>query len=133
MSGCGRPAADHPEIRQVLGQQTEAWNRGDLDGFMQGYWKSDETVFRSSTGETHGWQAVLDKYKQSYPTPERMGRLAFEGVQISRTGEEQAEVSGRFRLRIDADGGGQQTGRFYLMMRRIDGAWVIVKDYTVGG
>jgi uncharacterized protein (TIGR02246 family) len=133
LGGCGRPSVDHPEIRAVFSKQTEAWNRGDLEGFMQGYWKSDETVFRSPKGETRGWQAVLDRYKQSYPTPEKMGQLAFEELQISRTGADKAEVSGRYRLKTGDGGGNPQTGRFYLTLRRIDGAWVIVKDYTNGG
>ncbi|HVP10107.1 MAG TPA: nuclear transport factor 2 family protein [Phycisphaerae bacterium] len=131
--GCGRPAVDHADIRAVLARQTEAWNHGDIEGFMQAYWKSDQTVFRSPKGETHGWEAVLDRYKQSYPTPEKMGRLAFEGLQISQTGEDKADVSGRYRLETGAGRAGIQTGRFYLTMRRIDGAWLIVNDYTVGG
>lgn len=132
IGGCARPAADYPEIRCVLAKQADAWNRGDLEGYMQGYWKSDETVFRSSKGEARGWQAVLDRYRQTYPTPDKMGQLAFEGLQISRTGEDQAEVSGRYRLKPADAKGTAQTGRFYLTMRRIDGAWVIVKDYTIG-
>jgi uncharacterized protein (TIGR02246 family) len=133
LNGCARPAADHPEIRAVLSKQTEAWNRGDIEGFMQGYWKSDETVFRTLKGETRGWQAVLERYQQTYPTPEKMGRLAFENLQISQTAEDRAEVSGRYRLMTGNKGSDTQTGRFYLTMRRIDGAWVVVKDFTVGG
>jgi ketosteroid isomerase-like protein len=134
LGGCARPAVDHPEIRAILNQQADAWNRGDLEGYMQGYWKSDETVFRSPKGETRGWQAVLEKYRQAYPTREKMGRLLFEGLQISTMGEDKAEVSGRYRLKTDgAAGSGQSSGRFYLAMRRIDGAWVIVRDYTIEG
>lgn len=129
LSGCGKPV-DHPEIRGVLGKQEQAWNRGDLDGFMQGYWKSDELVFSSPKGQTRGWQAVLEQYRQSYSTREKMGRLAFEELQIARPGEDQAEVSGKYRLKHPD---GPRTGRFYLYMQRIDGAWVIVKDYTVDG
>jgi ketosteroid isomerase-like protein len=128
MGGCGKPA-DHPEIRSVLAQQEEAWNRGDLDGFMAHYWKSDELVFRSPKGETHGWQAVLDRYRKAYPTKEAMGSLRFEVGKISPAGPEAFEVAGQFRQEV-ADGA--QTGRFYLHFRRIGGQWVIVRDFTVG-
>jgi uncharacterized protein (TIGR02246 family) len=133
LGGCARPTTDYPEIRSVLAKQADAWNRGDLEGYMQAYWKSDDTVFRSSKGETRGWQAVLDRYRQSYPTPEKMGRLNFEGLQISQTGDDQAEVSGRYRLKTIDGKGSVQSGRFYLTMRRIDGTWVVVKDYTIAG
>ncbi len=128
-AGCGKPV-DHPEIREVLGKQEQAWNRGDLDGYMEGYWKSDELVFSTPKGQTRGWQAVLEQYRRSCSTPEKMGRLAFEGLQIARPGEDQAEVSGKYRLKRPD---GPQTGRFYLYLRRINNQWVIVKDYTVSG
>jgi len=128
-SGCAKPL-DHPEIREVLGEQVEAWNRGDLDGFMRGYWKSDDLIFSSPKGQTRGWQAVLEQYRKSYPTPEKMGQLAFEQIQISRPGEDRAEVSGRYRLKYPE---GPRTGRFYLHLRRINNAWVIVRDHTVDG
>jgi len=126
-AGCGKPL-DHPEIREVLTKQVEAWNRGDLDGFMQGYWKSDELVFSSPKERTLGWPAALERYRRSYPTREKMGQLAFDELQITRAGEDQTEVSGRYRLKYPE---GPQTGRFYLHMRRINNRWVIVKDYTV--
>jgi ketosteroid isomerase-like protein len=132
LTGCARPAADHPEIRSVLAKQSDAWNRGDLEGYMQGYWKSDETVFRSPKGETRGWQAVLDRYRQSYPSRDKMGQLTFQGLQVSQTADDLAEVSGRYCLKPADPKAAVQTGRFYLTMRRINGAWVIVKDYTIG-
>jgi ketosteroid isomerase-like protein len=127
-AGCGAPV-DHPEIRAVLDGQASAWNRGDLEGFMRGYWRSDELVFSSPTGETRGWTATLERYRQSYPTREKMGQLSFENLRIARPSEDQAEVSGRYRLKRSD---GVHAGRFYLKMRRTDGAWVIVRDRTVG-
>ena len=138
LTGSGCAASTDAEIRSVLNQQTAAWNRGDIDGFMHGYWKSDDLTFESSspTAEqpnpapsvTRGWQATLDRYRTRYPTPERMGRLSFEGLSIDRQGKDRAEVLGRYRVhRTDGD----LTGRFTLDMRRIDGHWVIVRDVTV--
>ena len=122
-------AVDHPEIRAVLEQQLQAWNRGDLEGFMAHYWRSDELVFKSPKGETHGWQATLERYRKAYPTPEKMGSLSFDLGEIARTGDDTAEVPGRFRVDLPD---GPRTGTFYLHVRRIDGVWVIVRDYTVG-
>jgi ketosteroid isomerase-like protein len=128
VSGCAG-AADHPEIRSVLARQEQAWNRGDLDGFMAHYWKSDELVFRSPKGETHGWQAVLDRYRQAYPTKDAMGTLRFEVGKIAPSGQDSFEVAGQYRQEAAA---GPQSGRFYLHFRKIGGEWVIVRDFTVG-
>lgn len=125
-SACNaRPA--HPEIAVVLNDQVAAWNRGDLDGFMAGYWKSDDLTFETTSGVTKGWQAVLERYQKRYATREQMGTLRFRDLVISRTGPDSAEVSGRWEVRA-ADG--RSSGHFYLTMRQIDGAWVIVKDRT---
>ena len=128
LSGCAQPG-DHPEIRAVLAQQEQAWNRGDLEGFMAHYWKSDELLFRSPKGETRGWQAVLDRYRKAYPTKEKMGSLRFTISKIVPAGLDAVEVAGQYRQDLPA---GPQTGRFYLHLRRIDGQWVIVRDNTVG-
>lgn len=125
--GCGA-RVDQPEIRNVLQQQEQAWNRGDLDGFLAHYWNSEELVFRSPKGETRGWAAVRDRYRASYPTPTQMGRLRFEIGHIARTGEDTAEVAGQFRQEVS---GATHSGRFYLHLRKIDGAWLIVRDVTV--
>lgn len=117
----------HPEIAVVLDDQVAAWNRGDLDGFMGGYWKNDDLTFETANGVTKGWQAVLERYRKRYATREQMGTLRFRDLVISRTGPDAAEASGRWEVRA-ADG--RSSGHFYLTMRQIDGAWVIVKDRT---
>lgn len=126
VSGCAAKV-DQPEIRAVLDRQAAAWNQGDLDGFMAEYWPSDELVFRSPKGETRGWAAVRDRYRQAYPTPAEMGRLTFDLARIAPTGDDAAEVAGRFRQELPA---GPQSGRFYLHLRRFDGQWLIVRDFT---
>lgn len=121
-------ARSHPEIRAVLDAQAGAWNAGDLEGFMRGYWKSDDLVFTTPEGEVRGWQATLDRYRRKYDTPDAMGQLTFEGLTVARTGDETADISGAYRLDTAQ---GRRSGRFYLKMRRIDGDWVIVRDHTV--
>lgn len=126
--GCARLGAP-AEICAVLDRQVVAWNRGDVEGFMQGYWKSDALEFATPEGTTRGWQATLERYRAKYPTRELMGALSFERLCVTQTAPEVAEVSGRYRLERRSD---VLTGRFTLEMRRIDGEWVIIRDYTVG-
>ena len=127
MPAC-RAAQEHPQIRAVLDAQAQAWNRGDLDGFMQGYWKSDEVVFATPEGETHGWQEVIDRYRRRYPDAAAMGRLSFDRITIARKDDSEAEASGTYRVQRDNE---TRSGRFFLTFRLINGAWVIVRDYTV--
>lgn len=137
--GCG--PAENAEIRAVLDSQVQAWNRGDLDGFMQGYWKSDDLVLSTPQGETRGWRTLRDRYRRRYGSPRAgdrsasagdagmtLGRLRFEDLVISRQGEDAAQAAGRYRLERD---GQNQSGRFFLHLRLIGGRWVIVRDRTV--
>lgn len=127
-AGCAKPA-DSPEIRAVLSRQQDAWNVGDLGGFLSTYWNSDELVFKTPTGETRGWQAVLERYQRRYPTRREMGSLRLQVDTIAPTGDETAEVAGRYQLSLED--GSRPHGRFYLHLRKIDGAWLIVRDFTV--
>ena len=125
-SGCAKPV-DHPEIRGVLDGQIHAWNRGDLEGFMSGYWKSDEMLFSTPKSSTKGWQATLDRYRSHYPTGQAMGQLRFEELRISQSSPDIAEASGRYVQRTPE---GLKTGRFFLNMKKLDSRWVIVHDHT---
>ena len=141
VAGCAAPEPRHPEITAVLDTQAAAWNRGDIDGFMEGYWRSDDLTFisrgkqadpaggpsKETTTTTRGWQATLERYKAKYPTRELMGTLTFGDLVVGRSGDDTANVAGRYHLER---GDNDATGRFYLDMRRINGRWVIVKDRT---
>src|SRR5436305_8396457 len=102
-------------IRAVLDAQVVAWNRGDIDGFMDGYWRSPETVFISGDTVTHGWQTVLDRYKKGYSTREKMGTLTFSALEIKVIGKETAVALGRWQLARAQD---TPHGRFTLIFRR---------------
>jgi beta-aspartyl-peptidase (threonine type) len=111
----------------VLNAQADAWTRGDIDGFMAHYWNSDELTFCSSGTTLDGWSATLARYKDEYPTPERMGRVEFDNLRITPLGEDAALVIGRWRVQREGDPIG---GVFSLVLRRTDGRWVIIHDHT---
>jgi len=72
------------EILKVMTDQQTAWNNGNIDGYMQGYWKNDSLLFIGSKGPTYGWQKTLDNYKKSYPNKEKMGILEFSDIQVKK-------------------------------------------------
>jgi ketosteroid isomerase-like protein len=113
-------------IRQVLDRQVEAWNRGDLDQFMEGYWKSDSILFIGSK-VTAGWASTLARYKKSYPTREAMGTLRFEILRMDVLAHDVYLVTGKYFLARAAD---NPSGIFTLVFRRKEGKWVIVYDHT---
>ncbi len=123
-------SSDEQSIRQVLADQTEAWNRGDLEAFMLGYENSPETAFVGSGGVRKGYQAVLERYRRDYPDRARMGETSFHDVAVRLLSEDCAVVIGRFQLERPAASGGPLAGVFTLAFRkRVDG-WKIVLDHT---
>ncbi|OWP63050.1 DUF4440 domain-containing protein [Hymenobacter amundsenii] len=121
-------AAARHDIREVLQTQTAAWNRGDVAGFMQGYWQNDSLVFIGKSGLTYGWQPTLDNYRRSYPNPAAMGQLDFSQLRIEPLSPDVAQVIGRWHLARPAAGDLQ--GHFLLVMRRLGGRWVVVADHS---
>lgn len=122
-------SSDSPsrEITKLLGQQAAAWNAGDIDAFMEHYWKSDELTFSSGGQTTRGWQRTKESYQQRYPTREKMGQLTFSQLEVTPLGDSAALVLGRWRLARDESPVG---GNFTLAFRKIDGRWVIIHDHT---
>jgi ketosteroid isomerase-like protein len=118
---------DLAAIRKVLAQQQQDWNSGNLESFMQGYWKSDSLKFISSRGINYGWQATLDGYKKGYPTAEAMGKLTFTIISIEKLSDESAMVIGKWHLQRTKD---EPQGHFTLLWKKIAGRWVIVADHT---
>lgn len=114
-------------IRAVLDAQTAAWNRGDIEGFMDGYARSSDIVFLSGDTLTHGWQTVLDRYKKNYDTREKMGTLAFSDLEIKVVSKDAAVVIGRWQLTRAGD---TPKGRFTLIFRHTKAGWRIVHDHT---
>ncbi len=118
---------DEAQIRALLVDQTAAWNRGDIDGFMAGYWKSDETEFVSADGISRGWQALFDRYKRSYPDRKAMGRLSFANLEIRVECSNSAYAIGEFHLEREKD---NPSGIFTLNLRKFPEGWRVVVDHT---
>lgn len=115
------------EIRAVLNAQVAAWNRGDIEGFMEGYDKSDGLVFLSGDSITRGWRQTLDRYRRSYDSKEKMGRLLFTDLEIYVYSREVAVVIGSWLLERTGD---RPHGKFSLVFRRLKPGWRIVLDHT---
>jgi len=126
-AAAGGSSKDTAVIEAVLTAQAEAWNRGDIDGFMEHYWKSDELTFSSGGETTRGWTNTKENYYKRYPTREQMGQLRFSQLEVTSLGVSAALVLGRWRLARDVS---PVSGSFSLIFRRIDGKWVIIHDHT---
>lgn len=135
--GCGstQPAftdAAHEEsaIRAVMAAQVDAWNRGDLPGFMAGYAKSDTLRFASGGNERRGWQTTLDAYVTGYPDRAAMGTLVFDIRDVQLLSPPWALVFGEWRLQRAAD---EPWGLYTLLFRKTDAGWKVVHDHTSSG
>ena len=118
---------DKKQISRLLEKQVDAWNKGNLEKFMETYWKSDKLVFVGSRGPTYGWQATLDSYKRGYPDKKAMGKLAFKIQDISQIDKKTVFVIGRFELTREI---GDAAGYFTLNIQKINGKWLILSDHS---
>lgn len=125
--GPGPTADPNVEIRKVLQTQQEAWNRGDIEGFMNGYARLDSIVFVSGDDVTRGWETVHQRYKTKYSDRAKMGSLTFSDLEIPLLGSDSAVVLGRWQLDRKED---RPHGRFTLVLRRTTDGWRIVYDHT---
>jgi ketosteroid isomerase-like protein len=120
-------AQDKQAIANLMYTQEKAWNRGDVEGFMQGYWKSDSLVFVGKAGPDYGWQTTLNHYKKRYPGKAAMGQLKFTLLQVKVLDATNAFVLGKWHLKRIKD---ELGGYYTLWFRKINGGWKIVCDHT---
>jgi hypothetical protein len=116
-----------PEIRALLQKQTEAWNRGDVVGFMEGYWKNDSLMFIGKSGITYGWQQTLDNYKKGYPDKTAMGFLTFTFIELKPLSKKYFSVVGKWHLKRSI---GDLGGHYTLLLKKIKGKWVVISDHS---
>ena len=116
---------DKDAIRKVMADQQEAWNNYDLEGFMQGYWKSEELKFYGSNGVTYGWNNTLARYKKAYPSKDYSGTLKFVINDISKISKDAYYVMGEYHLERSV---GNADGIFMIIFKKIKGKWKIISD-----
>jgi uncharacterized protein (TIGR02246 family) len=115
------------EIQSVLTAQQDAWNRGDIDAFMNGYARSASTVFVSEDEVRRGWETVRDRYHMRYSNRAKMGTLSFSEIEVTMLSPDAAVVLGRWKLKREND---EPHGRFTLIFKRLPEGWRIVHDHT---
>jgi uncharacterized protein (TIGR02246 family) len=123
----GERATDREAIGVVLRAQQSAWNRADVDAFLEGYWHSPELTFSGTNGVARGWEAVLTRYKKSYPDRAAMGQLSFSDLEFRFLGPDAALVLGKWHLQREKD---ELGGVFTLVWQRFPGGWKIIHDHT---
>jgi ketosteroid isomerase-like protein len=122
--------AQDPEVTRIkalMDVQLKAWNAGNLEGFMDTYWKSDSLLFIGKKGLTYGWQATLDNYRKSYPGKEGMGTLSFQLLEFKQLAADTYFVIGKWNLERTI---GDLSGHFSILLRKIAGEWKIVADHS---
>ena len=123
----GAQSNDETAIRQLLDKQTAAWNQGDIDRFMDGYWENDSLMFIGKSGVTYGWTNTLNNYKRGYPDTAAMGKLRFELLTVKRLSDEYYFVVGKWFLQRSI---GNIGGHYNLLFRKINGKWAIIADHS---
>jgi len=122
-----QPSNSVAEIQSVLTAQQDAWNRGDIDSFMNGYARSASTVFVSEDEVRRGWETVRERYRVKYSDRAKMGALSFFETEVTMLSPDAAVVLGRWRLKRASD---EPHGRFTLIFKRLPEGWRIVHDHT---
>ncbi len=116
---------DKKEILSILKSQEKAWSKHDLEGFMQGYWKSDSLKFYGSSGLTYGWDKTLANYKKGYPTPDHSGTLKFKINDITQIEKDSYYVMGEYHLTRKV---GNANGVFMIIFKKFKDKWKIIAD-----
>jgi ketosteroid isomerase-like protein len=124
---CNGQSKDETAIRKILNEQTAAWNRGDIDGFMSGYWRSEKLEFVGGDTVTRGWQATLDRYKKNYDSREKMGTLSFSDLEFTQISKDAAYVVMTWSLARAKD---NPHGKSTLLFRKLKNGWRIVVDHS---
>jgi ketosteroid isomerase-like protein len=123
---CSKTPSDDREILAVMDLQEQAWNKGEIDVFMLGYWQSDSLMFVGKNGINYGWRTTLNNYKKSYPDKAAMGKLEFDILKLEVNGNS-AYMLGKWSLLRKDD---NPNGHFTLYWKKIDGQWLITIDHT---
>lgn len=130
MNLCQQAVAQNKQeeaIRQTLHDQAAEWNRGNIEGFMETYWNDEALMFIGKSGVTYGWKQTLANYRKGYPDTAAMGKLEFTLIQFEKIKKSCYLVTGKWHLKRSM---GDVGGHFTLLLKKIHGKWLIVKDHT---
>lgn len=127
MSNLYAQRSDKEMILQVLEDQRLAWNRGDVEEYMQGYVQSDSLLYVGRSGPKYGWKNTLENYKKSYPNKQAMGYLSFDITDVKLLSSDYAFVLGAWKLKREKDEPG---GYFTLIVKKINGEWKVISDHS---
>ncbi len=125
--GLSAQTSDEKEIRSILERQTLEWNRGNIDAFMVGYWKSDSLMFVGQSGVTYGYEQTKNNYKKNYSDTAKMGKLTFNILQVKPLSVDHYFVLGKWYLKRSV---GDVSGHYTLIFRKINGQWLIISDHS---
>lgn len=120
-------SSDELAVRQLLAAQTKAWNEGDIEEFMKGYWNSDSLVFIGKSGLKYGYATTLANYKKGYPDTAAMGKLNFDLIQMKRLSFQYYFVIGKWHLQRRI---GDLHGSFTLLLKKFKDKWLIISDHS---
>jgi hypothetical protein len=121
------PEKPEAVIKTILNGQVDSWNKGDLEEFMSGYWKSDSLIFIGNSGITYGWNKTLSNYKKAYPDKATMGVLSFHYISVEKIDKANYFVVGKWALKREK---GNISGHYTLLFRKISGEWKIIADHS---
>jgi ketosteroid isomerase-like protein len=119
--------AQEKEIKNLLEQQRSGWNKGDMEAYMQGYWKSDSLLFIGRSGPDYGWQKTLESYKKFYPDKASMGYLTFDIKEIKMIDKNHAFVLGAWNIKKEKD---EAKGFFTLIVQKFKDGWKVIVDHS---
>lgn len=118
---------DERIIRSILSDQTTQWNKGNIEGFMKGYWDNDSLMFIGQNGPKYGFKTTLENYKKNYPDTVAMGKLSFNILKVQQVSTDYYFVLGKWMLQRSI---GNLDGYYTLLFRRINKKWVIISDHS---
>ncbi|HET6243591.1 MAG: nuclear transport factor 2 family protein [Bacteroidetes bacterium] len=123
---CFGQKSDQMEIELLLNKQKNDWNKGDLEDYMKGYWKSDSLKFIGKNGITYGWEETLKRYQKSYPNKSAMGNLDFDIISMKPMEESYFLVTGKWTI----TGNSSASGYFSLVLKKLNNQWIIIYDHS---
>ena len=118
---------DEQIIRSILANQTREWNNGNIEAFMQGYWKSDSLLFVGKNGPSYGYQNALENYQKNYPDTVTMGKLSYNILKVEQLSPDRYFVLGKWMLKRSI---GDVSGYYTLLFRKIRNQWVLLSDHS---